>query len=138
MCNPLLLAICDRVLLPSCARYQLNLGHLLQRGPGSDEQVLHRDELVWSDLPKPHPEVQLATVIAFVDFTRDNGATRVVPGSHRWPDRQLSAIEQVLRDRPPDDAIAYAEMPAGSAVVYLGGTIHGGGANCTDVERRGA
>src|SRR5437660_12707037 len=52
MCNPLLLAICDRVLLPSCARYQLNLGHLLQRGPGSDEQLLHRDELVWSDMPR--------------------------------------------------------------------------------------
>ena len=44
MCHPLLLAICDRVLAPSCARYQLNLGHLLQRGPGSDEQWLHRDE----------------------------------------------------------------------------------------------
>jgi len=83
MCHPLLLAICDRVLLPSCARYQLNLGHLLQRGPGSDEQWLHRDEAVWSDVPRPHPELQLATVIAFVDFTRDNGATRVVPGSHR-------------------------------------------------------
>ena len=53
MCHPLLLALCDRVLLPSCARYQLNLGHLLQRGPGADEQLLHRDEAVWSDVPKP-------------------------------------------------------------------------------------
>src|SRR5437867_2418180 len=97
MCHPLLLALADRVLLPSCARYQLNLGHLLQRGPGSDEQLLHRDELVWSDMPRPGPELQLATVIAFVDFTRENGGTRVVPGSHRWPDRQLPAIEQVLR-----------------------------------------
>ena len=138
MCNPLLLAIADRVLLPSCARYQLNLGHLLQRGPGSDEQLLHRDELVWSDMPRPGPELQLATVIAFVDFTRENGATRVVPGSHRWDDRSLSPIEQVLQPRPDDDRIAYAEMPAGSAVVYLGGTIHGGGANSTDVARRGA
>src|SRR2546425_12187521 len=138
MCNPLLLSICDRVLLPSCARYQLNLGHLLQRGPGSDEQWLHRDEAVWSDMPRPGPELQLATVIAFVDFTRENGGTRVVPGSHRWPDRHLSPIEQVMRPRPSDDQIAYAEMPAGSAVVYLGGTIHGGGANSTDIPRRGA
>ena len=45
---------------------EINLGHLLQRGPGSDEQWLHRDEAVWSDLPRPHPEVQLASVIAFV------------------------------------------------------------------------
>jgi ectoine hydroxylase-related dioxygenase (phytanoyl-CoA dioxygenase family) len=138
MCHPLLLAICDRVLLPSCARYQLNLGHLLQRGPGADEQWLHRDEAVWSDVPKPAPELQLASVIAFVDFTRDNGATRVVPGSHRWPDRQLSPMEQVLQPLPRPDQIAYAEMAAGSAVIYLGGTIHAGGANVTSIPRRGA
>ncbi len=136
MCHPMLLALCDRVLLPSCARYQLNLGHLLQRGPGADEQWLHRDEAVWSDLPQPHPEVQLASVIAFVDFTRDNGATRVVPGSHRWPDRQLSPAEQIATTAPRPDQIAYAEMPAGSAVVYTGGTIHAGGANVTDIPRR--
>lgn len=138
MCHPLLLALCDRILAPSCARYQLNIGHLLQRGPGSDEQFLHRDELVWSDVPKPAPELQLATVIAFVDFTRENGATRVVPGSHRRPDRQLPAAEQFQQRAPEPDEIAYAEMPAGSAVVYTGGTIHGGGANVTDVARRGA
>ncbi len=137
VCHPVLLSLCDRVLLPSCARYQLNIGHLLQRGPGADEQWLHRDEAVWSDVPRPHPELQLASVIAFVDFTRDNGATRVVPGSHRWPDRQLSPKEQAALP-PPVDRVAYAEMPAGSAVVYSGGTIHGGGANVTDIPRRGA
>ena len=138
MCHPLLLALCDRILAPSCARYQLNLGHLLQRGPGSEEQWLHRDEAVWSDVPRPAPELQLATVIAFVDFTRDNGATRIVPGSHRWPDRQLSPAEQMTRAAPAPDQIAYAEMPAGSAVVYTGGTIHAGGANTTETPRRGA
>jgi hypothetical protein len=138
MCHPLLLALCDRILLPSCARYQLNLGHLLQRGPGAEEQLLHRDEAVWSDVPKPSPELQLATVIAFVDFTRGNGGTRVVPGSHKWPDRQLSPAEQFGQPSPAPDQIAYAEMPAGSAVVYTGGTIHAGGANTTDIPRRGA
>ena len=138
MCHPLLLALADRVLLPSCARYQLNIGHLLQRGPGSPDQLLHRDELVWSDVPFPHPELQLASVIAFVDFTRENGATRVVPGSHRWPERERSPIEQFTAAPPTSEQIAYAEMPAGSAVVYSGGTIHGGGANSTDVARRGA
>ena len=138
MCHPLLLALADRVLLPSCARYQLNIGHLLQRGPGSPDQLLHRDELVWSDVPFPHPELQLASVIAFVDFTRENGATRVVPGSHRWPERARSPIEQFTAEPPTPEQIAYAEMPAGSAVVYSGGTIHGGGANSTDVARRGA
>ena len=138
MCHQLLLELADRVLLPSCSRYQLNLGHLLQRGPGSDEQWLHRDEAVWNDMPRPGPELQLATVIAFVDFTRENGATRVVPGSHLWPDRALSPAEQVMAPPPADDKIAYAEMPAGSAVVYLGGTIHSGGSNTTEVQRRGA
>ena len=138
MCHPLLLALCDRILLPSCARYQLNLGHLLERGPGAEEQLLHRDEAVWSDVPKPAPELQMATVIAFVDFTRENGATRIVPGSHRWPDRNLSPAEQFMHLPTRAEQIAYAEMPAGSAVVYTGGTIHAGGSNTTEIPRRGA
>ena len=138
MCNPLLLALCDRILLPSCARYQLNLGHLLQRGPGAEEQLLHRDEAVWSDVPKPAPELQLAAVIAFVDFTRENGGTRVVPGSHRWPDRNLPPAEQFAHLPKTEEQIACAEMPAGSAVVYTGGTIHAGGSNTTEIPRRGA
>jgi ectoine hydroxylase-related dioxygenase (phytanoyl-CoA dioxygenase family) len=138
MCHPLLLALCDRILLPSCARYQLNLGHLLQRGPGADEQVLHRDEAVWSDVPKPAPELQMAAVIAFVDFTRENGGTRIIPGSHGWPDRSLLPAEQFAQPTPKAEQIACAEMAAGSAVVYLGGTIHAGGSNITDIPRRGA
>jgi ectoine hydroxylase-related dioxygenase (phytanoyl-CoA dioxygenase family) len=139
MCHPVYLALCDAILLPSCARYQLNLGHLLQRDPGAEDQLLHRDEAVWSDVPKPAPELQLASVIAFVDFTRANGATRVVPGSPRWPDRVLNPMEWYTSGRKPTDyEIAYAEMPAGSAVIYLGGTIHGGGANTTSGGRRGA
>src|ERR1700722_17648705 len=138
MCHPLLLALCDRILLPSCARYQLNLGHLLQRGPGAEEQLLHRDEAVWSDVPKPAPELQMAAVIAFVDFTRENGGTRIVPGSQRWPDRSLPPAEQYAHLPKTEEQIAYAEMPAGSAVVYTGGTIHAGGSNTTELPRRGA
>ena len=133
MCHPVLLALADAILGPSCARFQLNLGQILQRGPGSEDQWLHRDEGVWVDVPTPSPELQLASVIALVDFTRDNGATRVVPGSHRWPDRHLAMNEQIA---PTEDQIAVAEMRAGSAVVYTGGVIHGGGANTTDQPRR--
>jgi ectoine hydroxylase-related dioxygenase (phytanoyl-CoA dioxygenase family) len=126
--HPVYKAVCDAVLLPNCASYQLNIAHVLDRGPGSEQQFVHRDELVWVHLPQPHREVQLASVIALVDFTADNGATRVVPGSHRWP-----------LDRVPTDAeLVPAEMTAGSAVVYLGSALHGGGANVTaDVRRRG-
>ena len=126
--HPLYRAVCDEILLPSCARYQLNIAHVLDRGPGSDAQIIHRDEAVWIHLPEPHPEVQVASVVALVDFTAENGATRVVPGSHRW-ERGRTAT---------DDELVPAEMAAGSAVIYLGSTLHGGGANTTtQVSRRG-
>ena len=128
MVHPVLSGACDAILGPSCARWQLNLAHLLARGPGADDQYLHRDELVWNLVPEPHPELQLASIVALVDFTADIGATRIAPGSHRW-DR--------AREPEPDE-IVVAEMPAGSAVIYLGSTIHGGGANTSaDVWRRG-
>jgi len=127
LCHPVLLDVCDRVLGPSCASYQMNLGHVLARGPGSDAQWLHRDELVWVHVPRPHPELQVASMTALMDFTAELGATRVVPGSHRWP---------LERQAQPGE-ISVAEMPAGSSVIYLGSTIHGAGANCTDTERRG-
>jgi ectoine hydroxylase-related dioxygenase (phytanoyl-CoA dioxygenase family) len=124
--HPVYLAVCDSLLRPSCARYQLNTAHVLDRGPGSERQYLHRDEVVWNQLPRPHPEIQLASVIALVDFTAENGATCVAPGSHRWePDRI-----------PTEAELLPAEMRAGSAVIYLGSTIHGGGANVTATERR--
>lgn len=128
MVHPLLLGICDAILAPSCARYQLNLAHLIARGPGAEHQLLHRDELVWNLVPRPHPELQVASIVALVDFDACNGATRVVPGSHCWDEAR----------QPQDDEIAVAAMRAGSAVIYLGSTIHGGGANSTpDRWRRG-
>ena len=126
LCNPVLLSICDEILLPSCVNYRLNIAHVLDRGPGSVQQFLHRDELVWCQVPEPHPELQVASIIALEDFTAENGATRVVPGSHRWP-----------RDRQPQlDELVAAEMPAGAAIIYLGSTIHGGGPNTTKTQRR--
>jgi len=126
--HPVLLGVCDAILGPACARYQLNLAHVLDRGPGAEQQYIHRDELVWIHVPRPHPELQLASVIALVDFTAENGATRVVPGSHRWDWERM----------PETHEFAIAEMPAGSAVIYLGSTLHGGGPNTTaDQWRRG-
>jgi ectoine hydroxylase-related dioxygenase (phytanoyl-CoA dioxygenase family) len=128
MVHPMFLGVCDAVLGPNCAGYQLNIAHVLDRGPGSEQQLWHRDELVWVHLPTPHPEVQVASMIALEDFTAANGATRIVPGSHRWP-----------RDRDPaPHEVAVAEMPAGSAAIYLGSTLHAGGGNTTEATwRRG-
>ncbi|MEE2677129.1 MAG: phytanoyl-CoA dioxygenase family protein [Myxococcota bacterium] len=126
--HPTYMEICDRILGPFCASYQVNIAHVMERGPGAEQQMFHRDELVWSFLPRPHPEIQVASVIALADFTAENGATRIVPGSNHWP-----------ADRQPElEEIAVAEMPAGSAVLYLGSTIHGGGPNSTaSAWRRG-
>ena len=127
MIHPLFLGICDAVLGPSCASYQLNLAHLIARGPGAD-QYLHRDELVWNLVPQPHPELQLASIVALVDFTPRTARRASCPAA-------IAGSPTAIRSR---DEIADAVMRAGSAVVYLGSTIHGGGANSTaDRWRRG-
>src|SRR5262249_15275014 len=99
---------------------------LLERLPGAGDQYWHQDELVWNLVPEPKPELQLASVIALVDFTADNGATRVFPGSHRWAAGRY----------PSNDEAAVAEMNAGSAIVYLGSPSDGGGAHRGDARRR--
>ena len=64
---------------------------------------------------------------AFDDFTADNGATRVVPGSHKWPSGDYDA----------DLPTVTVEMPAGSVIFYPGTVLHAGGANRTDRPRLG-
>jgi ectoine hydroxylase-related dioxygenase (phytanoyl-CoA dioxygenase family) len=129
MVHPTYTAVCDAVLLPMCSRYQLNLGHLIVRGPGADAQIPHRDEDVWPHFPRPHGDIQVASMVALTDFRAETGATCVVPGSHTW-DRAR---------RPEPHEIAHAEVPPGGAVIYLGSTIHFAGSNrTTDEWRRGA
>ncbi len=125
--HPLVLGLCDSILLPQCVNYRLNVAHILDRGPGSEQQLVHRDDDIYSYLPQPFPgQVMLASLFALNDFTADNGATRVIPGSHNWdPDR----VGQ-------EDELVAAEMPVGSVVFYLGRTLHGGGPNTTKNQRR--
>ena len=126
MLLPQLLNTADHFLLPSCGDYLLNTGQLIQINPGESDQLLHRDEDAWSELPTPKPTLQIEAMFALTDFTVANGATRVVPGSHKWP----------LDRKPEPSEITYAEMPAGSALIYLGSAIHGGSANTTTNEDR--
>ncbi len=121
--DPLVLGVLDHVL----GQYQLSAPVGIQIGPGEKAQVLHRDESVYP-LPEPHPNVVVNSMWPLDDFNEANGATRLVPGSHLWgPGR-----------RPDDDPeIVVAEMPAGSAMFYLGNLWHGGGANVTEKPRLG-
>jgi len=128
LCHPVFIAIGDAVLKKSCQNMQLNVAHVLERCPGATAQILHRDQIVWPDIGPQHPHRQFASVIALNSFTAENGATLVVPGSHTW--------EHGRRARP--DEIVAADMPPGAAVIYLGSTLHAGGANVTrDRRRRG-
>lgn len=125
MNHPLYLELCERILRPNCASYQLNYGHIFEIAPGAKAQPLHRDGSCWSYLPSDF-EVEVASIIALSHFSADNGATLVIPGSHRWPG-----------DQPLDYADAIpAEMPAGSALLYLGATAHAAGQNRTSHELR--
>lgn len=116
--HPVVMALADGVLQPHCARYQLNYSGIIHLLPGAKAQELHRDGDLYPFL-HPCPPMLMPTMWALTDFTATNGATSLVPGSHRW---------QQERD-PTADEIISAVMPAGSLLVYLGGTIHGGGAN---------
>jgi ectoine hydroxylase-related dioxygenase (phytanoyl-CoA dioxygenase family) len=121
--HPLLLAVLDKVLGPS---YQLSAPTGIEIGAGEKAQVLHTDDGIYP-LPRPHPDVVLNTMWALDDFTVDNGATRVVPGSHRWADRLPV---------DPDETVTVT-MPAGSVLFIVGTLWHGGGANRTDRPRLG-
>ena len=124
---PAILEAADIVLLPNCHDYRMHVTHMVQIGAGEIAQVLHRDDDIYP-MPLPKPECELHCMWAVSDFTAENGATQIVPGSHRWP-----------RDREAEpDEIAEAVMPKGSVAFYLGSTIHGGGANRGDAPRTGA
>jgi ectoine hydroxylase-related dioxygenase (phytanoyl-CoA dioxygenase family) len=114
------------------ADYWLNTGQAMIVGPGEEEQVLHRDIGIWPFIQKmgtAAPEAMVSILLALSDFTEEAGATRVIPRSHLWED-----FTQVPR---PEDAVP-AVMAAGSALLYLGKTVHGAGANRTgDTWRHG-
>jgi Phytanoyl-CoA dioxygenase (PhyH) len=119
-------AVCDRVLLPNCERYQLHLTQVIRIMPGQTAQPIHRDRWVWGARLRGI-EPQLNTIWALTPFTTANGATQVVPGSIDWPNDR----------RPEPYEIAHAEMAAGSVLIYTGTVFHGGGANTTDDDRIG-
>lgn len=129
LAHPVLLGVADAFLLPNCARYQLNLAHVIDRGPGAEMQWPHRDDEGWSAyMNEEYPELQVASVVALTDFTAANGATLIAEGSHRWKRGRKAT----------DTEMVPVQMPAGSAVIYLGSTIHAGGANTTTNQwRRG-
>lgn len=122
--HPATLAICEKVLDPGLLVSSLSS---ISIGPGETAQPIHADDQV-IPIPKPHPATVCNTMWALTDFTEANGATRIVPGTHRAPES-------------PDLAAHYetvpAEMTKGSVLIWHGSLWHGGGANTTAQRRVG-
>ena len=122
--HPRVLALLDRFLQPN---YLLSQAQIINILPDSPAQLIHHDDAAYP-VTRPRPPLGAATVWAIDPFTSTNGATVVAPGSHTWP-----------RGRAPSaDEMVPCEMPAGSAVLFLGTLWHGGGANVSSAARLAA
>ncbi|MFD6063685.1 phytanoyl-CoA dioxygenase family protein [Rhodococcus wratislaviensis] len=114
----------DRV--DETATVQIGTTQCIQIRPGQGLQPLHRDDSLYHTT-HPGPQDQVGIMLAVSDFTEENGATRVIPGSHLWDDERMPTVEETIP----------GEMKAGSALMWLGGTYHGGGQNNSDSNRTG-
>ena len=118
--HPLVIGALDRVLGDHATSFQLHLTQVIEIGAGEPAQFVHRDQWAFDFFEFPTGfEVECHTMWAMDDFTEENGATRVIPGSNHWADKL----------RPTADETIAAEMPKGSVLLYLGSLYHGGGAN---------
>ena len=123
--HPLILALLDTLLMNN---YLLSQLQAINVYPGEIRQPLHHDDGFYP-LSRPRAPISAATIWAIDDFTADNGATLVVPGSHKWGDGQPDADSAELTP---------AVMPAGSVVFLLGTLWHGAGSNDSGQPRMAA
>ena len=124
--HPLVLSIVEEILGPACDSIQLNLTQAIEILPGGEVQPPHRDQEMWP-IRTPGVEYLVNVMWPFTPYTADNGGTLIWPGSHRRQDEPLI---------DPAEAIV-AEMEPGSALLFLGSTLHSGGANRSAAARRG-
>src|SRR5665213_1302760 len=111
--HPTILEIADHALLPHCDNYQINLTQALALYPGAPMQAPHRDQDMWRG-PTGEIEYLIHVIWPFTDYREDNGATLIWPGSHRRQNELIDLSGSVA-----------AEMDPGSALVFLGSTLHG-------------
>lgn len=119
--HPKLLPVIEGVLGRDCLLSWCMTSNQL---PGAVAQRLHCDDEMYP-LPRPHQPLLCNALIALCDFTADNGATQVVPGSHRWPERPS----------PPYPEGKPVEINAGDALIWNGSLWHTAAANRTDAPR---
>jgi ectoine hydroxylase-related dioxygenase (phytanoyl-CoA dioxygenase family) len=127
--EPRLMEILSRVLLPD---FLLTASQAISIRPGETAQSLHTDDGFYR-LPRPRPAVSYSIIAAIDPFTAENGATEVIPGSHRWGDPGAPGRPATHAEMEP--LLVPMEIPAGAAVVFPGTLVHRGGANRTDRPR---
>ena len=116
------LGVVDRLLVQ---HYRLSAALAINLHPGETRQAFHSDD-GYIPLPRPRGELGVSAIWALDAFTEENGATEVIPGSHLWGARGVSA------DEP---AAIPVLMPAGSVLLMAGGLYHRGGANRSRATR---
>lgn len=119
--------------------WRLGLTQIIDVGPGQEQQNVHRGNGLWvHDFSGCGLDPQVETMWALTDFTEANGATHVVPGSHRWPDvlgeEDTGTTTWFHENR---SKTVQATMPKGSVLIWTGWTVHGAGENRTDERRVG-
>ena len=134
------MALCARFLEPG---FLLTASQAIRINPGETPQPFHTDDGFYT-IPRPRPMVSLSTIVAVDAFTAENGGTEVIPGSHRWDDRQVSGTygrsdvnetAQAAADAAFERLANPVEMPAGGCVVFAGTLLHRGGRNRSQRSR---
>jgi ectoine hydroxylase-related dioxygenase (phytanoyl-CoA dioxygenase family) len=122
--HPAVLELVDATLHPN---YLLSANLAINVHPGETAQTLHTDD-GYCRIPRPREPMGVSAIWAIDDFTDDNGATELIPGSHTWGDEEPD---------PSDERAVQITMPAGSVVVFMGTLLHRGGANRSNGTRLG-
>ena len=136
--DPRIMAICDHFFQPN---FLLTASQIINIHPGESPQPFHTDDTFYP-IPRPRPMIGLSTVVAVDDFTVENGATQVIPGSHLWSDEEMRGeyrrgsgeLDAELEKNAKSSARS-VEMPAGACVVFSGTLLHRGAANTSDSSR---
>lgn len=124
--EPTVLALAREILAPACERIQLNVAQAIEIHPGEIEQFPHCDQDMWAGIKGSH-EYLVNVMWPLTPFTAENGATRIYPGSHHQQIETLDDLETPIA----------AECGPGSAICFLGSTVHGAGPNRSQFVRRG-
>ncbi len=142
--HPLVMDLCEAVLGPG---FLLSACLAINLHPGETAQALHFDDGFYT-VPRPRPTYSLSTFWAIDPFTSDNGATEIIPRSHRWGDERphensvksvVGILDEVGRKTPEEHHhdLQPAVMPSGSLMVCLGTLWHRGGGNRSTQARLG-